>query len=88
MLVAAPFALAAAKVESVQLDSADASSARLTLNLSAAPAQKVFTLDNPSRVVIDLDSAELARGLKLPAPRGPVKSTAQRAAARRHSCAS
>jgi N-acetylmuramoyl-L-alanine amidase len=74
LLVAAPLVLAGAKVESVQLESADASSARLTLNLSAAPAQKVFTLDNPSRVVIDLNSAELARGLKLPGPKGPVKS--------------
>jgi N-acetylmuramoyl-L-alanine amidase len=74
LLVAAPLALAAAKVESVQLESADASSARLTLNLSAAPVQKVFTLDNPARVVIDLNSATLARGLQLPAPRGLVKS--------------
>jgi N-acetylmuramoyl-L-alanine amidase len=74
LLIAAPLAVAAAKVESVQLEAVNASSARLTLNLSAAPLQKVFTLDKPWRVVIDLKSAELARGLKLPQPRGPVKS--------------
>jgi N-acetylmuramoyl-L-alanine amidase len=44
------------------------------LNLSAAPLQKVFTLEKPWRVVIDLNSAELARGVKLPTPQGPVKS--------------
>jgi N-acetylmuramoyl-L-alanine amidase len=74
LLIAAPLAMAAAKVESAQLEATDPSSIRLTLNLSAAPLQSVFTLEKPWRVVIDLKSAELARGLKLPPPQGPVKS--------------
>ncbi len=74
LLIAAPLAMAAAKVESVQLEAVNPASARLTVNLSAAPVQKVFTLDNPWRVVIDLKSAQLAAACSCRNPGARVKS--------------
>lgn len=74
LLGAAPASLAATTLQRVALTSPSAESARLVLSLSAAPAQKIFTLDNPTRVVIDLPGTRLASGLKLPAAAGPVRS--------------
>jgi N-acetylmuramoyl-L-alanine amidase len=52
--------------------------AQLVLDLSAAPGKpKVFTLSNPERLVIDLPNTGAARGLRLPAPAGPVTELRQ-----------
>ena len=47
---------------------------RIVLSLSGAPAQNVFTLNDPDRLVIDLPATRLASGVRLPAPAGLVKS--------------
>jgi N-acetylmuramoyl-L-alanine amidase len=47
---------------------------RLVLDLSAPAHHEVFTLDNPDRVVVDIDDAELAMRGDLPPGQGPVKS--------------
>ncbi|HTQ36879.1 MAG TPA: N-acetylmuramoyl-L-alanine amidase [Steroidobacteraceae bacterium] len=74
LLLAGEFAGAANAIRAASLEALAADSARLQLQLSAPPRQKVFSLDNPHRVVIDLPAAQLARGLKLPAAAGPVRS--------------
>jgi len=74
LLVAAPAVLAANSLRSVSLEAPAADGARLLLQLSANPRQKVFTLENPHRIVIDLQGTELARGLRLPAASGPVRT--------------
>ncbi len=54
LLLAAPL-WAATQLRSVAVSAAHADGARLVLDLSATPAQpKVFSLDKPDRVVIDL----------------------------------
>src|SRR5579864_8157445 len=52
--------------------SGDANSAQLTLDLTDAAVQKLFTLDHPDRVVIDLPHTQLMHGLHAPAPSGVV----------------
>jgi len=52
--------------------SGDANSAQLTLDLTDAAAQKLFTLDHPDRVVIDLPHTQVMHGLRAPAPSGVV----------------
>jgi N-acetylmuramoyl-L-alanine amidase len=74
LLFAAPQAMAATTVQKMELNAPAADSARLVLNLSAAPTRKIFTLSNPERVVIDLPGTRLASGLKLPKAAGPVRS--------------
>ncbi len=74
LLLTAPLSLAATTVQKVELSAPTADSARLVLNLSAAPAQKVFILDKPDRIVIDLPGTRLASGLRLPQTAGPVRS--------------
>ncbi len=46
---------------------------RLVLDLSGPVRHEVFTLDNPDRVVIDLDNAQLALAKGLPDGQGPVQ---------------
>ena len=46
---------------------------RLVLDLTAPVRHEVFTLENPERVVIDLENAELALKKALPGGQGPVK---------------
>lgn len=74
LLLAAQAVLAATSIRNVSLEAPAADAARLQLQLSAAPRQTVFTLENPHRVVIDLQGAQLARGLKLPKAVGPVRA--------------
>jgi N-acetylmuramoyl-L-alanine amidase len=50
----------------------DTNSAQMTLELSEGTAQKVFTLDNPDRVVIDLPHTHRAWGVRAPAASGVV----------------
>ena len=47
---------------------------RLVLDLSAPAHHAVFALENPDRIVIDLENATLAVHRNLPAGQGPVKS--------------
>jgi N-acetylmuramoyl-L-alanine amidase len=51
---------------------ADTNSAQVTLELTAGTAQKLFTLGNPDRVVIDLPRTRVASGLHAPPPSGIV----------------
>jgi N-acetylmuramoyl-L-alanine amidase len=74
LLVAMPVAGAATSLRQVELEAPSADSARLTLTLSAVPAQKVFTLENPQRIVIDLPATRLATGVRMPKAVGPVVS--------------
>jgi N-acetylmuramoyl-L-alanine amidase len=52
--------------------SATGTSAQLTLDVAGATTQKIFTLDRPHRVVIDLAHTGLARGFRLPDSSGVV----------------
>jgi N-acetylmuramoyl-L-alanine amidase len=45
---------------------------QVTLNLSAATSEKLFTLDHPTRAVIDLRSTRMANNLRLPLGAGAV----------------
>ncbi len=47
---------------------------RLVLDLSAPTKYEVFAVENPDRIVIDLENAELASSGVLPVGQGPVKS--------------
>lgn len=58
LLVAGVSSLQAATVESMRLWSAP-DHARLVFDLSAAASANVFSLDNPARLVIDLDESEM-----------------------------
>jgi N-acetylmuramoyl-L-alanine amidase len=71
----------AAELRGVQL-SAGADSAQVTLDLTGSAAQKVFLLDHPDRVVIDLPHTHLAGGVHVPAVAGVV--TAVRFGAQPH----
>jgi N-acetylmuramoyl-L-alanine amidase len=63
----------AAELRGIGLSSA-ADSAQLTLDLTDAAPQKIFTLDHPDRIVIDLPHTQLMRGVHAPAPTGVVSS--------------
>lgn len=65
-------ASAAAIVQSARIDSSSASQATVTLALSGPAKARLFRLDGPDRVVIDLPDTRLTGGLKLPAGIGPV----------------
>jgi N-acetylmuramoyl-L-alanine amidase len=52
--------------------SSDTNSAQVTLELTNGALQRLFTLDHPDRVVIDLPHTQLARGIRMPAPAGVV----------------
>jgi N-acetylmuramoyl-L-alanine amidase len=65
---------AAAQLQKAELKSVSADSAQLVLGLSAAAAPKVFQLDSPYRVVIDLPATRLAASARMPSATGPVKS--------------
>ena len=68
--LAVPGAFAAVpQVQSVAVQApTEYTAARLVLGLSAATEHKAFTLDGPSRLVVDLAAAEAAPTLELPAP--------------------
>jgi N-acetylmuramoyl-L-alanine amidase len=52
--------------------SATGASAQLTLDVSGITSQKIFTLDKPRRVVIDLAHTGVARGFRVPEGSGVV----------------
>lgn len=74
LLVAAPLAGAAGILRQVDLDAPSPEVAQLALSFSAMPQQKVFTLSDPERVVIDLPATRAAAGLRMPKAVGVVKS--------------
>src|ERR1700758_1723619 len=61
----------AAELRGIGLSSSS-DSAQLTLDLTDAAAQKLFTLDQPDRIVIDLPHTERMHGVRAPAPAGVV----------------
>ena len=61
----------AAEVRAIGL-SAGTDGAQLTVDLSDAASQNLFTLDHPDRVVIDLPNTHLANGVRVPAAAGVV----------------
>jgi N-acetylmuramoyl-L-alanine amidase len=69
LVVSAP--LTAAELRGVHL-SASTDSAQLTLDLDEGVLEKVFTLEHPHRIVIDLRQTRHRTGLTLPAPAGVV----------------
>jgi N-acetylmuramoyl-L-alanine amidase len=79
-LSAAPGAWAA-ELRAMTL-TAGTDAAQITLELSAGAAHKLFTLDDPDRVVIDLADTHLAEGFHAPAAAGVV--TAVRVGAQSH----
>jgi N-acetylmuramoyl-L-alanine amidase len=62
----------AAELRALTLNAAGADAAQVTLDMSGAAAQKLFTLDNPARVVIDLPNTHLADDFQTPAATGIV----------------
>ena len=63
----------AAELRGIGLSSA-ANSAQLTLDLTDAAPQKIFTLDHPDRIVIDLPHTQVMHGVRAPGPTGVVTS--------------
>ena len=72
-VTAAASAAAPAEVGDVRLWSGPEGT-RLVLDLSAPVRHEVFSLENPDRIVIDLQNARLAMHKRLPDGQGPVKS--------------
>ena len=70
---AAAHAAAPAKVGDVRLWSGPEGT-RLVLDLSAPVRHEVFTLENPDRIVIDLQHTRLAMRKALPVGQGPARS--------------
>ncbi len=64
-------AAAGARLNAVHL-AASAQSARVTLDVSRVTGERLFTLDHPSRAVIDLPQTRAREGLRLPAGTGLV----------------
>jgi len=62
---------APAELRGAQLSST-ASGAQLTLDISGSTSQKIFTLGNPSRTVVDLVNTRAAGGFHVPAGSGIV----------------
>jgi len=72
LLTAASTAMAAsAELREARL-TATGTSAQLTLDVAGTTTQKIFTLDKPRRVVIDLPRTSAVRGLRLPDGSGVV----------------
>jgi N-acetylmuramoyl-L-alanine amidase len=67
------FAQASTEVRGMSL-SASHDGAALTLELSRPTSYKLFTLENPHRLVVDLKDAERARSVHLPSAAGVVQA--------------
>jgi len=63
----------AAELRSIEM-SARPDAALITLALTAGPAPRIFTLDNPQRAVIDLPGTHAQARLGLPAPTGLISA--------------
>jgi N-acetylmuramoyl-L-alanine amidase len=73
MAAVSAFAAAPTRVTDVRLWSGPEGT-RLVLDLSAPARHEVFAIENPDRIVIDLENAELASPKGLPDGQGPVKA--------------
>jgi N-acetylmuramoyl-L-alanine amidase len=74
LLAASAAAVAApARVNDVRLWSGPEGT-RLVVDMTAMPGYQVFAIENPDRIVIDLDDAEIPAGRALPDGQGPVKT--------------
>lgn len=69
---AMPVAHAAVTISAAELTSDEPGRALLVLRLSGEVKPRLFRLEEPHRVVLDLPGVQLAPGLKLPAATGPV----------------
>ncbi|GAC1455470.1 MAG: N-acetylmuramoyl-L-alanine amidase [Steroidobacteraceae bacterium] len=63
-----------AELRALTLAVAGTDAAQVTLDVNGAAAQKLFTLDNPARVVIDLPNTRLAADFHTPAAAGVVSA--------------
>ncbi|MBV8341710.1 MAG: N-acetylmuramoyl-L-alanine amidase [Gammaproteobacteria bacterium] len=61
----------ASELRGLNLVAAD-TSAQLTLDMSDAEKESIFSLDHPDRIVVDLPHTHLAAGVHVPAPSGIV----------------
>jgi N-acetylmuramoyl-L-alanine amidase len=61
----------AAELRAIELDSS-ATAAQVTLDMSAGTAEKLFSLDSPDRIVIDLPHTHLMPGFRTPRGEGVV----------------
>src|SRR5438105_5069910 len=61
----------AAELRAVELSASD-DGAQLTLDLSEGAQHKLFSLEHPDRVVVDLPNTHLADGVRAPGPEGVV----------------
>jgi N-acetylmuramoyl-L-alanine amidase len=73
-LLAGPSALAASRLQAVELEATGEGSARVVLAWDQAPRLQMFVLDNPRRLVVDQAATQAASGLRLPAAGGPVRA--------------
>ncbi len=80
-VLCAPAALAGAYLRSATLETASGGTI-LVLGLSAPLQPRLFSLDGPRRIVIDLPNTQRSKGLNLPAPGGSI--SALRGAERPH----
>lgn len=66
-------AMAANALRAVTLEAPGTDGARLRLQLSGPARQKVFVLEKPDRIVVDLPNTRVASGLRLPVAAGLVR---------------
>ena len=71
LLASAGAGASAADLQSIRLIEDDAGT-RIELALAGAAQYKYFTLQNPERLVLDLQASQLAPGFQVPAPTGIV----------------
>lgn len=69
----APGLLFAAELTGIRLSSGPLAT-RIVLDLDAPSSHRVFELSNPDRIVIDLPDTEASSSLRLPVPKGRVRS--------------
>jgi N-acetylmuramoyl-L-alanine amidase len=74
LLLVSSIGHAASVVRTAEFTAPSADSARLVLQISQPPREKLSTLDNPYRVVLDLPNTQWPKGLKVPSGSGPVSA--------------
>lgn len=74
LVAIAPAAWSDASLRGLEVESATGTGVRITLRVSGPTSERVFSLENPNRLVIDLPATRLATGVKLPKSAGPVTS--------------
>ena len=71
VLLLAAGSACAADVRAIDVH-ADADATRAVINLSTSADYKVFRLENPERIVLDIDGSEFARGYRAPVAAGKL----------------